>query len=168
MENSKKITMKAVLEGLFISVIVTVAVVVLGKFKIHQVWPATIALMFFFESKVRMDNIKNIFIGGASGILLAYGMIKGVVFLGPVLGNADLALLLPLFVIVFLIVALGEVAHPLFNNYTFCYFTVALITGAEQAPIPCLISLVLGGGFLVFMAIQLVRVVTKKAHSTSA
>ncbi|HYE09824.1 MAG TPA: hypothetical protein VEF53_06560 [Patescibacteria group bacterium] len=101
-------------------------------------------------------------------MLLAYMMIQAVVLSGPILGSADLALLLPLFVIIFLIVALGEVVHPLFNNYTFCYFTAALITGAEQAPLPCLISLFIGGGFLVLMAIQLVKAVMKKVHSAGA
>lgn len=172
MEHKKGLQMKTVIEGLFISSIVLIAVVALGIFKIAEVWPATIALIFFFESKAKMDNIKNIFLGGAMGIFLAYAMIQCVIFLGPIVMNAELALLIPLFVIVFLIVALGEVVHPFFNNYTFCYFTVALITGAKQTPVTSLISLAVGGGFLVAMGVLMVRMIvkhaTKKAHSAGA
>ena len=49
---------------------------------------------------------------------------------------------------VFLLIALGDVAHLLFNNYAFAYFTVALIF-PEQLTVSWLATLVLGGIFFV-------------------
>jgi len=42
------------------------------------------------------------------------------------------ALLIVVFAIVFLIIALGDVAHMFFNNYAFVYFTVATIFPKQQ------------------------------------
>lgn len=150
---------ETLLHALIISLWLIVTMFLLGLFKINDLWPASIALLFFFEGKLKIDNIKNILCGGAVGILLALVMLILVKVLVPSLG-LDFSILLSVFIFIFLIIALGDISHMFFNNYTFCYFTVALIT-SKQSTVNWLIALILGGGFMIAIIYFFLKLTTK-------
>lgn len=148
---------------MIVAVWICVTIVVLGAFCIHQVWPAALVLLFMFEKGGDPKGLLNILPGGAVGLLLAAELPHLVGYIAPSLGLQP-AILLAVGIFVFLIIALGDVAHMFFNNYAFAYFTIALIFH-EQLTIEWLATLVLGGlffvgGFMVFL--QLIMKATGK------
>jgi len=140
----KKVTIVA---ALVISVWLCVTLFGLNSFGIHDSWPAFLVLLFFFESGAKTEKLKSIFLGAAVGLLVALCLFKGVELLAPTLG-LQMSIFVMVFLSVFLLIALGDISHVLFNNYAFCYFTVALIY-QQQATIQWLLVLFLGGGFFV-------------------
>ncbi len=138
----KETTIAAVIVAAWLCVTLTL----MGVFKIHHAWPALLTLLFFFEKNGDIKNLPNIFIGSAVGLLLAAGVPHIVGFIAPISGTAA-ATLITVFLIVFLLIALGDVAHMFFNNYGFVYFTIALIFAEAQLTVQWLIVLVAGGAF---------------------
>ena len=147
--------------GLFVGIWLVVTMVLMTIFKISLGWPAYLALPLFFLAGNDPKQLPNLFVGGACGIIFAalffilYGMLT------PVLG-AELTPLLIVFVILFLIIALGNAAPMLFNNYNLAYFTVAIgfftvfygiaaVTKQPYALIPetlkMVVVMIIGGGF---------------------
>jgi len=90
--------------------------------------------------------LTNIFVGAVFGLLLAALVPIAVAAIAPTVGVLGGSLIV-VFVLVFLIIAMGDIAHIFFNNYAFVYFTIALIFGKEQLTIQWLIVLVAGGIF---------------------
>ncbi|HHW40663.1 MAG TPA: DUF1097 family protein [Syntrophomonadaceae bacterium] len=134
---------ETLIAAVVIAAMVVVTLVVLGIFKVKSGWPAFLTLLFFFESGAKTENLKNIFCGAVVGLLLAGGLPLAVKALVPSLG-LEPAILLVVFIIIFLIVALGDVAHMFFNNYAFVYFTVASIF-PKQSTLEWIVVAVLGG-----------------------
>ncbi|MFZ5595871.1 MAG: DUF1097 domain-containing protein [Bacillota bacterium] len=134
--------------GVIVAFWVCVTVVLLGIFKVHDTWPAFMVLVLFFLSGQDTKSFKNIFAGGAVGILLAFGLVTGIGILVPMGIGMTAATLILVAVAIFLIVALGGVANIFFNNYAFIYFTIALIYAADQNPVMWIITMLLGGAFL--------------------
>ena len=133
--------------AVIVAVWICVTIVLLGAFRVHQVWPAAFVLLFMFEKGGDPRGLKNIIPGGIVGLLMAAALPHLVELLAPSLGLQP-AILLMVGICVFLLIALGDVAHLLFNNYAFAYFTVALIF-PEQLTVSWLATLVLGGIFFV-------------------
>lgn len=156
---------ETVIAGLIVGVWLVLTLIILSQFGISQGWPAFLTLLFFFESGTKTENLKNIFVGAAVGLLLAAVMPSAASVLAPVLGM-ELALLLVVFVIVFLIIALGDVAHMFFNNYAFAYFTVALIF-PQQATLEWLAVLILGGIFFTGGILAIIKLMTRNKEATS-
>jgi len=156
---------ETVIAGLIVGVWLVLTLIILSQFGISQGWPAFLTLLFFFESGTKTENLKNIFVGAAVGLLLAAVMPSAASVLAPVLGM-ELALLLVVFVIVFLIIALGDVAHMFFNNYAFAYFTVALIF-PQQATLEWLAVLILGGIFFTGGILTIIKLMTRNKEATS-
>ncbi len=165
MSDKPRLSKEKVIAGLIVAFWLVVTLVILSKFGISQGWPAFLTLLFFFESGAKTANLKNIFVGAAVGLLLGAAMPVVAGALAPALG-LEPALLLVVFVIVFLIIALGDVAHMFFNNYAFCYFTVATIFH-EQSTLEWLAVLILGGIFFTGGILAIIKLVTrnKEAHS---
>jgi hypothetical protein len=138
---------ETVFAALIVAVWLCVTLIVLGQFGIKDGWPAFIVLLFFFETGANPANLKNIFAGGAVGLLLAWGLHPLAGALVPALGP-ELGVLLAVGIIVFLLIALGDISHMLFNNYAFMYFTIAMIYPV-QATVTWLGVLFLGGAFFV-------------------
>lgn len=159
MENKPGLKSKTIIEGLIIAFMIVATILILSIFSVKEVWPASIALLFFFEGKASVANLKNIFIGGTVGILLALALVEIAGMLVPSMGEAGM--LITVFVFIFLIIVLGDISHVLFNNYTFCYFTVSLIA-KQQDTISWLIGLILGGGFLIGGVILAIKFMQKK------
>jgi len=136
-----------VFEAFIFALMITIVIFLLSLFNIKDAWPATIALLFFFEGKAETGNLKKIFLGAATGLILASFLPKCVKIMTPVFGNEP-GILLTVFFFIFLIIALGNLVQLIFNNYAFCFFTIALIY-QEQDTISWMLSLLLGGGLLV-------------------
>ena len=107
-----------------------------------------------------MEKLKDIFIGGAVGLLMARLLVIGVELLVPMGIGMRLAIFIMVFITVFLLIVLEDISHMIFNSYSFGYFTVALIP-AEQATVEWLITLFLGGAFFVGGVIMISRNIAK-------
>jgi len=146
MSEGKGFKKKTLIAAVIVAAWLCVTIVVLGIFKIHHVWPALLTLLFFFEKGGDVKNLPNIFVGAVVGLLLAALVPIAVEAIAPTVGVLGGSLIV-VFILVFLIIALGDIAHMFFNNYAFVYFTIALIFGKEQLTVQWLIVLVAGGIF---------------------
>ena len=142
-----------------VAVWILVTIALLGLFKIHQVWPAALVVLFFFLGHADTKNIPNIFVGAAVGLLMAAALPICVKYLAPTLGLKP-AIYVMVGVMVFLIVALGDVLHIAFNDYNFAYFTIALIFH-EQLTVHWIATLLLAGPFFLFGVLYTIKGVMK-------
>jgi hypothetical protein len=160
---------QTVIAGLIISVWLCITLVILGAFNIKDGWPAFLTLLFFFETGARTENLKNIFVGAAAGLILAWALTPLVTILVPAFGLQG-GILVGVFIIVFLLIGLGDVSptfHLFFNNYAFCYFTVALIYH-EQATLQWLAVLFLAGLFFTGGILLIIKLMTGHKHDQVA
>lgn len=156
----KVITKYRVIEGVFIAAAIVLVVLGAKYAGLPHKWPASIALLLFFLSQKKTSNLKNIFCGAIAGILLAASLPKAAEFCGQYVGKLTGSIVV-LFIYIALIVVLGDVLHVCFNTITFCYFTVA-VSFAEQMTISWLITLIIGGGFLIGAFIIFDKMVLEK------
>jgi hypothetical protein len=136
--------------GVVVAVLICLEIYILSLLGL-PVWPASFALIFFFEGHLAKDNIKNILVGGSVGLIVVQGVLalvpKVTVWLLP-LFKPDLAALAPdkiqaamtvaagnaalmgiiCMVFIFLVVFIGlmEKYHIVFNNYAIGFFTIAM------------------------------------------
>lgn len=168
MENKAGLKKETVVAGLIVAAWLCITLVMLEAFNIKTGWPAFLTLLFFFETGGDPKNLKNIFMGAAVGILLAAGLFPLAGALGAVLGH-QLGILLALFIIVFLLIALSDVSpifHMFFNNYAFCYFTVAMIY-TEQATVEWLGILILAGLFFTGGILLIIKLMQRGEHQVA-
>jgi len=153
--------------GLIVASWLCVTLYVLGLFNIHGGWPAFLALMFFIMAGGKTDKLKPIFLGGATGLLMAALIVIGVEFLMASIGmGMQTAIYIMVFITVFLLVVLEDLSHTLFNSYAFCYFTVALVP-AQQSTLEWSVVLFLGGAFFIAGVIMLSRFAGKMSTNKS-
>ena len=57
--------------GLIVAVWLCVTLFLLESVGIHSGWPAFLTLMFFTISGGKMEKLKDIFLGGAAGLIMA-------------------------------------------------------------------------------------------------
>jgi hypothetical protein len=135
--------------GLYLLVLIAAAELVVGRFKLPA-WPAFIAMIFFFVEHMDVKKVAHILVGGTFGIgliLLAKPIIGALAALvGPELGSLGFILLL-----VYAIVAFGEMVPMFFNNYAFMYLTVTGLAVQQPNPNPVLwmAMTAVGGGLLI-------------------
>lgn len=136
--------------GIIVAFWLLVSLVILGALGIKEGWPAFLPLpLFFLSGGSDKKQLINIFVGAVVGLLLAAALAPAVGFLVKSAGlGLQPGILLIVGLVVFLIIALGGVAPMLFNNFTFIYFTVAVIF-PKQATLPWLETLIVGGAFFV-------------------
>ena len=153
--------------GLYLLVVIAVAELVVGHFKLPA-WPAFMAMIFFFLGEMNVKKVPNILVGGTAGIagiLLAKPIIT---LLAPMMG-VELATLTFVLVIVYAIVAFGEMVPVVFNNYMFMYLTVSGI--AVQAPNPnpllWMLMTVVGGGLLIAGVIGILKLMAATAGASA-
>ncbi len=135
--------------GLYLLVLIAIAELVAGHFKLPA-WPAFMAMIFFFVEHMDPKKAPHILVGGVFGIaciLLAPPMVGA---LAPLVG-VELARLAYILVVVYAIVAFGEMAPMFFNNYAFMYLTVTGLAMLLPQPNPYLWMAVAGpgGGLLI-------------------
>jgi hypothetical protein len=154
--------------GLYLLVLIAAFELVTGHLELPA-WPAFIAMIFFFVEHMDIKKAPHILAGGAFGIaliLLARPMI-GV--LAPVLG-VEFARLAYILILVYAIVAFGEMVPLLFNNYAFLYFTVTGLAVQLPNPNPFLwmgIALV-GGAVLIAGVVGIGKLMMAQAVSKAA
>jgi hypothetical protein len=137
--------------GLYLLVLIVAGEVVFHHFALPA-WPAFMVMIFFFVEHMNAKKIPEILVGGAVGIacvILAKFMVGA---LAPMMG-VQIATLVFIVVVVYAIVAFGEVVPVVFNNYAFMYLTVsaAIANANREAANPFLwmaIELVGGGIFI--------------------
>lgn len=156
----KVITKYRVIEGLFIATAIVLVVLGAKYAGLPHKWPASIALLLFFLGLKKISNLKNIFCGAIAGILLASSLPKAAEFCEQYVGKLTGSIGV-LFIYIALIVVLGDILHVCFNTITFCYFTVA-VSFTEQMTISWLITLIIGGGFLIGSFIIFEKVILDK------
>ena len=135
--------------GLYLLVLIAVAELVAGHFKLPA-WPAFMAMIFFFVEHMDVKKAPHILVGGVFGIgciLLAMPTISA---LAPLIG-VEFARLAYILGIVFAIVAFGEMAPMFFNNYAFMSLTVTGLAMQLPQPDPYQWMAVagVGGGLLI-------------------
>jgi len=111
--------------GIAVGLIICILMVLSSMFGIHTTWPAFLALPIFFLAGNDPKQLPHLFIGACSGLLLTALFFIAYAALVPVLG-AELAPLLLVFVILVLIIGLGNVVPMVFYYYNLVYFTVAI------------------------------------------
>lgn len=89
-------------------------------------WPMFFVSIFFFVMGEDMKNIKPIFGGGITGIILMYVLSVVLLKMQPVLGEA-MTMFILLTLILFLIIVGGNFVPTLFNNITFAFLTIGTI-----------------------------------------
>lgn len=144
--SNKGISKHRLTTGLIVAIWLCVTLFLLETVGIHSGWPAFLTLMFFTLSGGKMEKLKDIFLGGAVGLIMARLLVVGVELLVPMGIAMRLSIFIMVFVTVFLLVILEDISHMIFNSYSFGYFTVALVP-AQQATIEWLITLFVGGAF---------------------
>lgn len=149
--------------GLYLLVLIAVAEIAFGKLGVPP-WPAFIAMIFFFEAHMDVKKVPQILVGGAFGIGLILTAKPFIGALAPVLG-AELARLAFILVLVYAIVALGEMLPLLFNNYAFMYLTVTgiAVTQAGANPFVWMGVTVLGGAVLIAGVVGIGKLMTPAA-----
>jgi hypothetical protein len=152
--------------GLFLLVLIAAAELVTGYLGIPA-WPAFMAMIFFFAEQMDTRKAPHILVGGVCGIaciLLAAPIIGA---LTPLMGF-ELARLAYVLLIVYAIVAFGEMAPLVFNNYAFMYLTVTGIAIQLPHPNPYLWMVVagLGGGLLIAGVLGIVRLMSARATAS--
>lgn len=138
---SKSTLIAALISGIWLCV----TLFVLNLCGVSIGWPAFMPFVLFNLTGWKTSEVKSIFLGGGAGLLLGGIALKGI-FL--IIGRTGIfyTYLIPIFIAIFLLVALGDVIPVLFNNYTFCFYTIAFAT-PEQETLKWILIMLLGGGF---------------------
>lgn len=131
--------------GLYLLVLIAAFEMAAGHLHLPA-WPAFLAMIFFFVEHMDTKKVAPILVGGAAGIaciLLARPFIGA---LAPLVG-VELGRLVYILVLVYAIVAFGEMVPVVFNNYAFMYLTVTGVAVQLPAPNPFLwMAIAVGGG----------------------
>jgi len=144
-----KLDSQRLIFGAFLMIPIILAEVVFGHLRLPA-WPAFLAMILFFMEHMNPKKVPEILVGAVFGIaciILAGIFIK---MLAPSLG-LELARLVFIVVIVYLIVAFGEMVPMVFNNYAFLYLTVAGVaaTAGNPQPIVWMAIALVGGAALI-------------------
>jgi hypothetical protein len=138
-----KLDSQRLIFGAFLMIPIILAEVVCGHLKLPA-WPAFLAMILFFMEHMNPKKVPEILVGAVFGIACIIFAGIFIKMLAPALG-LELARLVFIVVIVYLIVAFGEIVPMVFNNYAFLYLTVAGVAAMAGNPQP-----------IVWMAIALV------------
>jgi hypothetical protein len=149
--------------GLYLLVLIALAEVVIGHFALPA-WPAFMAMIFFFVEHMDIKKAPSILVGGTFGIALIIVAKLMVTALAPALG-LELAKLSFVLLVVYAIVALGELVPLLFNNYAFMYLTVSGVAAQLPEPKPLLWMAMssLGGALLIAGVVAIGKWMTRGA-----
>ncbi|OHD67341.1 MAG: hypothetical protein A2W19_00025 [Spirochaetes bacterium RBG_16_49_21] len=131
-----KLNKDRLLFGVFLIIMIAVAEVIFGAFKIDSwIWPGFIVMIWFFAEHMDKKKVPNIIVGGLFGLFnILIGKYVFVALLGSVIGEG-LARLIFILVFVYAIIALGEILPILFNIYAFLGLLVTSIA-IKVRPLP--------------------------------
>ena len=112
-------------------------------------WPMYFVTIFFFTMGGDVKKISSIFLSGAMGIFFAWMLLKAILVMAPVTGEATAVAIL-LFIILGLVIVGGNYCPDIFNNITFAYLTIATINIeiVESYAIRWVLMHLIGGGII--------------------
>jgi hypothetical protein len=146
--------------GLYLLVLIAAAELVADHFGLPA-WPAFMAMIFFFAEHMDPRKAPHILVGAVFGIACILLAGPTITALAPLIG-VEFAKLFYILGIVYAIVAFGEMAPLVFNNYAFMYLTVTGLAMQLPQPRPFVWMTVagLGGGLLVAGVIGIVKLMS--------
>jgi hypothetical protein len=149
--------------GLYLLVLIAVAELIAGHFKLPA-WPAFMAMIFFFVEHMDVRKAPHILVGAVFGIACILLATPTVAALAPVIG-VEWATLAYILGIVYAIVAFGEMAPMFFNNYAFMYLTVTGLAMHLPQPNPYLWMAIagIGGGLLIAGVVGIGKLMSRSA-----
>ncbi|TGD71120.1 hypothetical protein E4634_19960 [Mangrovimicrobium sediminis] len=143
--------------GLYLLVLIVVLELALHYFHLPA-WPAFMVMILFFEAHMNRQRAPHLLVGALVGVACYVATVHFVQLAAPTLGLFT-AKLLFICLVVYAIVALGEVLPVLFNNYAFLFYLVSGLAArdATLSPAPLTWAAVaLGGGALVILGIGVI------------
>jgi hypothetical protein len=135
--------------GLYLLLLIAAAELISGHFKLPA-WPAFLAMIFFFVEHMDIKKVSHILVGLTFGIALILLATPTITALAPIMG-VELASLTFVLVLVYAIVAFGEMVPMFFNNYAFMSLTVTGVAVRSPNPNPFLWMAIaaVGGALLI-------------------
>jgi hypothetical protein len=154
--------------GLYLLVLVGVAQYVGDYFRL-PIWPAYMAMIFFFVDHMETKKAPHILVGGVAGIAAILLFAPTITFFAPYIGveASKIALIL---VLVYAIVAFNPILPAIFNSYAFMFLTVSGLALEAPEPNPYLWMAVeaVGGTILILGVIGINKIMgpppTPQAH----
>ncbi len=149
--------------GLYLLVLIAAFELLVGQLKVPG-WPGFVAMIFFFVEHMDVKKAPHIIVGGVFGIALILLAKPIIGALAPLMG-VELAGLAFVLVLVYAIVAFGEMVPMLFNNYAFMYLTVTGVAVTQPNPNPFLWMAIaaLGGSALIAGVVGIGKLMTAQA-----
>jgi hypothetical protein len=162
-----KFNRQRIVFGLYLLVLIAAAVLISGHFDLPA-WPAFMAMIFFFVEEMNPAKVGKILVGSVFGIACILLAAPTVGALAPLIGP-EYATLTYILVIVFAIVAFGEMLPLFFNNYAFMYLTVTGVAVQAPGANPYLWMAVagIGGGLLIAGVVGIGKLMSHTANARS-
>ena len=151
--------------GIYLLVLIVVAELILHSFHLPP-WPVFMIMIFFFEAHMNKERAPHLLLGALMGIACFWMAGYFIGFAAPMLGVWG-AKLLFICLVVYSIVALGEMLPFIFNNYAFMFFLVsglaARMEGVAPDPLLWMIMAVVGGGCVIVAILGIGQLMAKMA-----
>ena len=167
-----KLNKERLIFGLFLLILIVIIDLILHHFHLPS-WPVFMVMIFFFEAHMDVKKASHIIVGGLVGILCFVLTGLFVKAFAPYIGLMT-ARLTFICLVVYAIVAFGEILPMIFNNYGFMFFLISgLASGvSDPAPNPWLwMGIDLIGGIVVVFSIvgigKLMAVLLAPGNKTS-
>ncbi len=149
--------------GLYLLVLIVAVEVILHRFHL-PVWPVFMVMIFFFETHMNRGRAPHLIVGALTGIAAYLLTVQFVELAASTLGLAT-ARLVVICLVVYAIVAFGEVMPVVFNNYAFMFYLVsglAAQSGAtEPLPLVWMALVVIGGSAVIVGILGIGKLVAK-------
>ena len=167
-EAKPKITKDRLIFGLFLIGFIAILEVLLHAFHLSP-WPVFLVMILFFEMHMDKSRAHHIIIGGVVGIAAYMGTVQFVNFAGPIMGTQP-ATILFICLVVYAIVAFGEILPQVFNNYAFLYFLVTGLAAkvGEVQPLIWAAEIVVGGGIVIAGVLGIATIMAKISKEADA
>lgn len=146
--------------GFIVCVPIIIIVYVMSLFSLSQTWPAFFVVLFYALGGYQLKNLKSIFAGGVTGILMAFCVSLVVPLLAPIIGGLPAGLLVA-FVALYLLLILGDLVPVMFNMYAFAYYMVTAAMTPQQPPLVLVGTLIIGGAVFTATCIGLLVLLLK-------
>ena len=134
-------------------------------------WSFFISVTIFFmqEELSYKERFLTTLLGGAVGLLIAAGVVKGTVLLMGAGASHALGVSVMLIIAIAALILLQPVLPYLFNNVGFCYFIISLISSKETiANLPSNLFSLLLGSLILNLGCSLILNLYKKAMMKKA
>ena len=159
-----KLDSQRLIFGLYLLVLIVIGEVVLIYFNLPA-WPAFMVMIFFLIDHMDVKKAHHILIGGCFGIICIILTKLFIVATARVLG-VNPAQILFIVLIVYAIVAFGEILPVLFNNYAFMFLTISglAVTSSHPNPLVWIGVELVGGGIFIAGIIGIMKIMGVQAR----